>query len=89
MKIDDETAFTWWVPIVKKNREIVWSKLKFQYWQQTHKYGIQWPNSVKEAYVLDEENKNKLWRKGIKEDMETLNTEIAESTTSPGNLVGY
>ena len=89
MKIDDEPAFAWWVPYVQKKREIVLSRVKSKYWQQTHKYGIRLPKSVKEAYVLDEENKNKLWRKGIKEDMETLNTEIAESTTSPGNLVGY
>ena len=65
MKIDDELAFVWWVPYVQKKREIVLSKVKSKYWQQTHKYGIHLPKSVKEAYELDEENKNNLWRKLI------------------------
>ena len=33
--------------------------------------------------------KNNLWQKGIEEDMEKLKTTVAESKTSPENLVGY
>ena len=61
MKIDYEPVFAWWVPYVQKKREIISSKVKSKYWQQTNKYGIRLPRSVKEAYELDEENKNNLW----------------------------
>ena len=44
-------------------------KLKYKYWQRTHKYVIKIPKDVKEAYGFDEENGNKLWTDGIKEEM--------------------
>ena len=60
MKIYDEPVFAWWVAYVQKKRGIISSKLKSKYWQQMHKYEILLPNSVKEAYELDEENNNNL-----------------------------
>ena len=60
-KIDDEPTFAWWVTYVHKKREIILSKVKSEYWQRAHKYGIRLPKSIKEAYELDEENKNKIF----------------------------
>ena len=70
MKIDDELVFAWCITYVQKKREIIRSKVKSKYWQRMHKYGIRLPNPVKKAYELDEENKNKLRRKGIEEEIE-------------------
>ena len=89
MKIDDESAFAWWVKYAQKKREIILSRVKSKYWQQTHKCGIRSTKSVKEDYALDEENKNKLWRKGIEEDMEKVKTAVSESKTSTENLFRY
>ena len=50
MKIDDDPAFVWWVPYVHKKRVVILSKVKSKYCQQTHKYGIRLPKSLKEAY---------------------------------------
>ena len=67
--IHEEAGFAWWIPYVKRKRKVMISKLKSKYWQITHKYGIKTPKSVKEAYEFDEENGNKLWTDGIKEEM--------------------
>ena len=53
-----------------------------------HKYGIRLPMSVKEAYKLDEENKNNLWQKVIEEEIEKVKAALPESTTSSENLAG-
>ena len=52
MKIDDYPVFALWISLVQKNREIISSKVKSKYWQQTNKYGIRLPNSVKEPNEL-------------------------------------
>ena len=52
------------------------SKLKSKYWQRTHKYGIKIPESVKEAYDFDEDNRNKLWTDGIKEEMNKVKVSV-------------
>ena len=62
------------------------SKLKSKYWQRTHKYGIKIPKSVKETYKFDEEKGNKLWKYGIKEEMNKVIIEVQESNVSPEKL---
>ena len=54
-----------------------------------HKYGIRLPKPVKEAYELDEENKNNLRKKGTEEETEKIKATVAELTTSSDNLVRY
>ena len=88
IKIDDEPVFAWWVLYVQKKRKIILSKVKSKHLQQTHKHRIRLPKSVKEAYELDEENKNNLCQKVFEEDMEKVKVTVAESTTFPENLVG-
>ena len=48
-----------------KEEETIISNFKSKYWQRTHKCVIRIPNSVKEAYVFDKENGNKLRMEGI------------------------
>ena len=89
IKIDDEPMYAWWVPYVQKNIEVIRSKVKSKYWQRTHKYVLQLPKSVNDSYELDKEDKKNLWRGGTEEDMEKIKDTVAESTTSPKNLVRY
>ena len=67
----EEAAFAWWIQYVDRKRKAMISKLKSTCWQRTHKYGIKIPKSVNEAYEFDEDNGNKLWTDGIKEEMNT------------------
>jgi hypothetical protein len=45
------------------------AKLKKKYMRTTHKFGIDIPNSVKHAIMLDEANGNTLWQDAIKKEM--------------------
>ena len=71
-QIDEEPAFAWWVPYTLKKKNRILSKLKSKYWQRTHKYGIELPKSVKEAYAIDKRNKNTLWRDAIEMEMKKI-----------------
>ena len=76
--------------IVQRHLALRWKfspSLKSKYWQVTHKYGIKTPKSVKEAYEFDEENVNKLWTYGIKEEMNKVRVAVQESNVSPGKMI--
>ena len=61
-KIHEEPAFAWWVPSTLKKRNRFISKVKIKYWQQTHKYDIEIPKSVKHSLELDQKNgDNQCW----------------------------
>ena len=54
--IDDEPAFNWWVHHVLRKREHIIALVKKQsthFLKKMHKFGIEVPGSVAEAYVLD------------------------------------
>ena len=64
-QLHEEPAFAWWVPYTLKKQKRTLSKLKSKYWQRTHKYGIELPKSVQEAYEIDDKNKNTMWPNNI------------------------
>ena len=68
-KIAEEPAFTWWVPSVIKRRNKIIAKVKSRYWQTTHKFGLELPHVVEEAYQIDRDNYNDYWHKAIKKEM--------------------
>ena len=53
--------------IRKKDRLIRGAKTK--YWLKTHKYGIQLPESIKEALAVDKETGTTFWRDAIEKEM--------------------
>ena len=62
-KIDNNLEFNWWVKVVLKKRLRITSivnKSNARYLQKTHKFGIEFPKSVLQAYVLDKNNGNTL-----------------------------
>ena len=52
---------------MERRRNFLISKLKSWYWYRTHKYGINIPKSVSEAYSFNKKNSNKLCLEGTKE----------------------
>jgi len=68
-----EPAIVWWAPpftLKKRNKVIaaVNSRLK----KRSHKYGVEVPRSVREAYELDKINGNTLWRDAIAKEMKNV-----------------
>ena len=44
--IDDEPAFSWWVPYVMRKRDRIISSVNSRVKKVTHKYGVELPSSV-------------------------------------------
>ena len=70
--IDDQAAFCWWVPYVLRKRDSIISAVNARVKRVTHKYGVEIPRTVKEAYLLDESNVNSIWRNSINKEMGNL-----------------
>ena len=81
-KIDDEPAFEWWVPYALRKRDVIVSAVKSRMRKKTHKYGIEIPKSVEDAYRLDRENGNTFWADALSKEMG--NVGIAFEILSPG-----
>ena len=59
MGIDHEPAFNWWVPHVPRKRNQIISavaKRSARFLKRTHKFGIEKPQTIKEALELDRQN---------------------------------
>jgi len=63
--LDKEPAFAWWVPHTIKKKDRIVDAVKARVKVKTHKYGVQVPMTLQEAYELDTKNGNKLWEKAI------------------------
>ena len=73
--IDDEPAFNWWVHHVLRKREHIIALVKkrsTRFLKKTHKFGIEVPRSVAEAYALDKKNGNTLWADSIIKEMKNI-----------------
>ena len=87
--LDKQPAFAWWVPWTIKKGTRIAAKLKSKYWQRTHKYGIRLPKSVEEAYKIDKENNNTLWRDAIEQEMKKIREAFSLYDGNPNELIGY
>ena len=70
--IDGEAAFQWWVPYTLRKRDRIISAVTARVAKTTHKYGVKVPRSVHEAFRLDEENGNTIWRDALNKEMDNL-----------------
>jgi hypothetical protein len=88
--IDQEPAFNWWVNDVLRRRERILSlvrKRETRYLKRTHKYGIEVPRTVKQAYDLDRLNGNTLWTDAIAKEMRNVRVAfriLPKGETAPG-----
>jgi hypothetical protein len=58
-KIVEQPAFAWWAKQALKERDRHVKKAKSCYWKQTHKFGVELPKSVAEAYAINHRNGSK------------------------------
>jgi hypothetical protein len=68
-KITDLPAFWWWVPQALKQRESIINAIKTRFKKKTHKYGIQVPQNIEEAYLIDKEMGTDYWHQAILKEM--------------------
>eukprot|EP00804_Cyclotella_cryptica_P003812 CCRYP_018937-RA/>CCRYP_018937-RA protein AED:0.24 eAED:0.24 QI:0/0/0/1/0.66/0.5/4/0/462 len=71
-QIADEPAFNWWISWVLEKRDRIISLVKRRsawYRKRTHKYGIEIPKSVEEAYAIDKATGTTFWRDAIEKEM--------------------
>ena len=47
-KLEEKSAFAWWVPYTLSKNKSMMSKVKYNYWQWTHKYAIILQKTVEE-----------------------------------------
>ena len=79
-------VFSWWVTYVIKKRFSILKKVKSKYWQRTHKYGIKIQKFVKEAYMINTDNRNNYSRYSIKQEMDKYRVGLKERNVAPENL---
>ena len=73
--IDHEPGFNWWVDVVLRKREIFISLVKKRnawYLKKTHKFGVEFPKSVTEAYALYKHKGNTHWENSIAKEMKDV-----------------
>jgi Reverse transcriptase (RNA-dependent DNA polymerase) len=74
-RLSNDPPFDTWVPDMLAQRERIVAaakKNKKKYWQTTHKFGFRLPKSVKEAFEIDREEGNSLWRDAIEKEMRNV-----------------
>ncbi len=65
-KIQDEPAFSWWVPFtLRREKDRIISAVNSRVKKTTHKYDIEVPTSVQHAKEIDECNGNTYWADAI------------------------
>jgi hypothetical protein len=70
--IADEPAFAWWTKTTLKRRDRIISKVKSRFLKKTHKFGIRVPNTIEEAYAIDEATGTDFWVKAIEKEMKNV-----------------
>lgn len=62
-------AFSWWVNEMLKRKERIIKAVKTRYLKHTHKYGIQLPKTICEAYEIDRLTNTDYWHQAILKEM--------------------
>ena len=89
MGIDHEPAFNWWVTHVLKKRDQIISLVQkriSRYLKHSHKFGIEIPTSVKDAFELDKKNGNTYWADAIASEMKIVRAAfkiLLDGTSAP------
>jgi len=65
-------AFNWWVHKVIKRKERLIKKVESKYWRTTHKFGIDIPKPVEEAYEIDRATGTSHWSRAIEKEMKVV-----------------
>ena len=84
-KISKEPAFAWWTPHTLKKRNQIVSAVQQRVKIKDNKYGIKIPKNLVEAYAIDRENNNTIWRDAIRKEMKNVSVafEVLEDGKRP------
>ena len=87
--IDNEPAFSWWVPYITKKKERILAAVNRRYHKTTHKFGFEIPKTIKRALEIERETETTLWRDAIQKEMQ--NVRIAFKTSDDNDKIppGY
>ena len=87
--IDDESAFSWWVPYTLTKKDQIIPVVNCGVKKKTHKYGIEVQRTVGDTYLLDQKSKNSFWCCAINKEIK--NAIFAFNIMDPGEnvLVSY
>ena len=88
-QLDGLPAFQWWIPFVLKKRDRIIAKTKANYWQTTHKYGLEIPKNFQDCVRIDLENKNTLWQDATKSEMKVARPAFELHEGPVSELIGY
>ena len=69
LDIENEPAFSWWVPFTLRKRDRIISGLNSRVQKRTHKFGIRIPKDITKAIRLDGINGNRLWQDALDKEM--------------------
>ena len=87
--LDELPAFQWWIPYVLKKRDRIIAKTKTNYWQTTHKYGLEIPRNFQDCVRIDLENNNTLWQDATKAEMKVARPAFELHDGAVTDLIGY
>jgi hypothetical protein len=88
-KLEDEVAFQWWVPYTLMKKARIIAAVKSRIKRKTHKYGIEVPQSVEDAFRIDRENGNNMWQQALALEMNSIGvviTSIRDGAAIPPGL---
>ena len=71
-QLQDKPAFRWWVPYTLKKRNAIISKVRTRAKKITHKYGIEVPRTVQQAFDIDARDGTTIWRDAIDKEMRNV-----------------
>ena len=77
--------------VLKKRLRIIYlvKKKNTQYLKKTHKFGIEVPKSVVQAYALDKKNVHTLWADAISRDMKDVSPAFKKLDNGEIVPIGY
>jgi hypothetical protein len=75
-KIDDEVAFRWWVPYTLRKKSRIIAAVRARARKKSHKYGIEVPTSVGDAFRIDRENNDTCWQDALSLEMNEIGVAI-------------
>jgi hypothetical protein len=67
--IDNLLGFCWWILQVMKRKQSMISTIKTRFKKKNHKYGIQVPHTIEEAYLIDKETGTDYWHQAVLKEM--------------------
>ena len=88
-RISEEAAFAWWVSYTLKKRDHITAKVKACFLKKSQQFGVEVPTSFEEAYKLDKNNNNTLWRDVIKKEMTNVSIAFRILDNGEEKPVGY